>query len=215
VEVARREGEEENKEGGRWPVVAVLLLTVGKEEDWLWVAVDVTGCPFFFSVFSFCLYSIISSPSLCFSILLLLFSSYGGATGGGVLGGWWWFAARNGGSCYNSSCSLCRDTNLLFSLSYFPLFFSIWFLSILSSSSVFFFSSFTRFFFLPSSVLFWCIIRVGGAGSTLLVQPYYLIVLLIFTKYFAYVLYIKCLDILFLCFEGIFGCNIQKEVNWR
>jgi hypothetical protein len=73
--------------------VAVLLLTLG-EEDWRWFAEDAAGCSSSFSVFSFCLSSVISFPSLYLSVLLLLFSSGGSATGGG----WRWFAARNGSS---------------------------------------------------------------------------------------------------------------------
>lgn len=40
-----------------------------------WLAEDIAGCPSFFSIFSFSLSSVISSPSLCFSLILLLFSS--------------------------------------------------------------------------------------------------------------------------------------------
>ena len=132
----------------------MLLLTVGEKEDWRWFAVDAAGCSSSFSVFSFCLSSIISSLSLYFSVLILLFHGIRSAAGGDVKATGDGSRRGNGGSCYGSSFSLCRDTNLLFSLSYFPLFFSIWFLSILSSSSQFF-SSIARFFFLPSSVLFW------------------------------------------------------------
>ena len=45
---------------------------------------DAAGCSSSFSVFSFCLSSVISSPSLYFSVLLLLFSGIRGAAGGDV-----------------------------------------------------------------------------------------------------------------------------------
>jgi hypothetical protein len=48
----------------------------------------------------------------------------------------------------------CAKTPTSFFLSYFPMFFSIWFLSIILSSSLFFLYL-TRFFFLPFFVLFW------------------------------------------------------------
>jgi len=45
-------------------------------------------------------------------------------------------------------------------------------------------------------MMIWGILRIKKGMNVM--QPYYLIVLPTFTKYFAYVLYIKCLDIL--CF---------------
>jgi hypothetical protein len=46
--------------------------------------VDAAGCSSSFSVFSFYLSSVISSPSLYFSVLLLLFFGIRGAAGGNV-----------------------------------------------------------------------------------------------------------------------------------
>jgi hypothetical protein len=68
----------------------VLLLTVGKKEDWQWFAEDAAGYSSSFSVFSFCLSSVISSPSLCFSVLLLLFSGYSSVVVDGSSGQFLW-----------------------------------------------------------------------------------------------------------------------------
>jgi hypothetical protein len=65
----------------------VLLLTVGEEQDWRWFVEDAAGCSSSFSIFSFCLSPVISSPSLFFFALLLLFSGCGGAAGDEIGGG--------------------------------------------------------------------------------------------------------------------------------
>ena len=145
--------------------MAVLLLTVGEEEDWQWFAIDAAGCSSFFSVFSFSLSSIITSPSLCFSVLFLFFSGYGGAASDSVE------AAGDGsrrGTVTAAAVLLlpCAEIPTFIFLSYFPLFFSIWFLSIISSSSLFFCTS--QGFFPPLFCSFLMVfIGVGGARSTL------------------------------------------------
>jgi hypothetical protein len=79
---------------------------------------------FLFSVFSFSLSSIITSPSLCFSVLFLFFSGYGGAASDSVE------AAGDGsrrGTVTAAAVLLlpCAEIPTFIFLSYFPLFFSI------------------------------------------------------------------------------------------